>query len=79
LSRVERFMTQLIMPLYQAPRRNVNTPAPGKKLTGRWYRVKENGDCLKLFYGKNLIWQDTLCIPKRPQPCACISTNNIEN
>jgi hypothetical protein len=19
------------------------------------------------------------CIPKRPQPCACISTNNIEN
>jgi hypothetical protein len=47
----------------------VNTPAPaGKKLTGRWYRVKENDDRLKLFYGKNLIWQDTLCIPKRPQP-----------
>ena len=51
---MERFKTQLIMPLYQAPRRNVNTPAPGKKLTGRWYRVKENDDRLKLFYGKNL-------------------------
>ena len=41
LSRVERFKTQIIMPLYLAPRRNVNTPIPGKKLTERRYRVKK--------------------------------------
>ena len=30
LIQVKRFKTQLIIPLYQAPRRNVSTPIPGK-------------------------------------------------
>ena len=54
LNRVEQFKTQLIMPLYQVPRRNVNTPIPRGKLTGRWYRVKKMTIIWNYFTGR--IW-----------------------